>query len=341
MLKSAIVILSVALSSALAARRPPPNTVFFASVDVSQSAFNLVRAAINSSTLALRTTVLTTVDGWVLIQGDATAYDAANNTYYATLSNASDTTGSSALFAFDTNTGAVRFRFDFRANFTLGMMAWEATTSKVVGLCGGLMVDGSIDSFCAFDPVAQAMTPLHTFSPVNGNRYFYDPDTRALDTSRHLYYARLYTEPQGPWMPDNIVTLDSITGAVLNAVYGGGPEYAGTRFDTTSGTLWSGSNAPGGIDLCEVDPTTGATNPTGAWVQTGNENKEIMAATAAIDSTGGWYFTQVVFGDSGLIMTAVDITNANISQDRILYNVSVPRGGLISNLHVSASDPDN
>lgn len=322
-----------------AAVRPRPSTTFIGSADVSSTEFTLVRAAISNATLALESTVLASVPGWVLVQGDATAYDAANHTYYATLSNASDVAASSALFAFDAISGAVRFRFDFPVNFTMGMMAWEAALGKIVGLCGGLMVDGSFDSYCAFDPAARAVVALTSFQPVDGNRYFYDPDTRALDATNHLYYARLYTEPSGPWMPDNIVTLNSTSGAVLNAVYGGGPEYAGTRFDSATGTLWSGSNAPGGIDLCEVDPTSGDTDPTGAWVQTGREDKEFMAATAAIDAEGGWFYIQAVFGDSGLVMLATDITNANISLDRILYNVSVPPGALISNLHV-ASRPD-
>ena len=324
---------------ASAAVRPPPSTVFFAALDVSPSEFTLVHAAINTSTLFLETTVLASVPGWVLILGDATAYDSDNHTYFATLSNASDETSSTALFAFDTTSGSVRFRYDFPVNVTFGMMAWEASISKVVGLCGSLMIDGSIDSYCAFDPATQTIAPLFEFKPIDGNRFFYDPDTRALDAARHLYFARLYTEPAGPWMPDNIVTLDSTNGTILNAVYGGGPEYAGTRFDAASSTLWSGSNAPGGIDLCEVDPTTGATNPTGAWVQGGREDTAIMAATTAIDASGGWFFVQAVFGHSGLLMTAVDITNADITQDRILYNISVPRGGLVSNFHVAASDP--
>ena len=321
------------------ALRPPPATVFIGSLDSSSSDFSLVRVALNSTTLALTTTLISSVGGWVLVQGDATAYDSESGVYYVTLSNASDPYAASALFAFNITSGMARLSFEFPINVTMGMMAWEASMGKVVGLCGSLMIDGSIDSYCSFDPVTRNLTPLYNFTATDGNRYFYDPDTRALDAAGQRYYARLYTEPAGPWMPDNIVTLNSTTGAVLNAVYGGGPEYAGTRFDSTSRSLWSGSNAVGGIDLCKVDPVTGSTTPTGAWVQHSRENILVMAATAAIDSPGGWFFTQIQFGSSPLLMTAVDITNSDISMDRIVYNFTLPTGGLISNMHATLSDP--
>ena len=38
-------------------------------------------------------------------------------------------------------------------------------------------------------------------------------------------------------MPDNLVTLNSLTGAIENAVYGGGPEYAGTHYDAVRQVL--------------------------------------------------------------------------------------------------------
>jgi hypothetical protein len=207
----------------MAAPRPGPNTIMVASGDTADS-FQLVSLALNATSLgAVATPLGKAVPGWVMLQGDASAFDAAGGVYYATLSDLADRYATTALFAFNATSGDVVFQHNFPTNFSMGMLAWDAAQGFVVGLCGPLLVDGSIMSYCAFDPVAQQVTVLHVFSPdAKNNRYFYDPDTRALDAEAGLYYARLYTEPQGIWMPDNIVTLNASTGDIINAVYGGG-----------------------------------------------------------------------------------------------------------------------
>ena len=227
----------------------------------------------------------------------------------------------------------------------MGMMEWEPGTSKIVGMCGTLLIDMVVDSFCTFDPASKTLAHLQTFdhiAPTNSTwKVEYDPDTGALDPVEHLYFARLYTRGpgagtrQGPWMPDHLVTLSSTNGSILHTVYGGGPEYSGTRFDTKRRRLWSGSNAPGGIDLCLVNMTTGSTVGTGAWVQPPKQNHMFMAATAVIDAVGGWYFLTASHISDGFVFTATSIANANISHDRIdyVYTHQGLHGALVANLH--------
>ena len=76
---------------------------------------------------------------------------------------------------------------------------------------------------------------------------------------------------------------------------------------------------PGGIDLCLVDPVSGATHPTGAWVQKeGHGTNMIYAATAALDGKNSWSFVTAGFSSMpGLHFMAVDISNKNYSVDRI------------------------
>ena len=132
--------------------------------------------------------------------------------------------------------------------------------------------------------------------------------------------------------------MSSINGSILNAVYGGGPEYAGTVWDRASGQLWSGSNAPGGIDLCLVDPATGATLPTGAWVQKeGSGTSMIYAATAALDGEGAWSYVTAGFSSvQGVRLVAVDISSKNYTTDRIAYLFTFrnPAVGLLAGLHL-------
>lgn len=247
----------------------------------------------------------------------------------------------SSLFAINAAAGSVLWRYDFAVNFTMGALAWEPGTKRLVGLCGSLMVDMRVSSFCALDPATRTITPLNTFANI-GHNLSYDPDTRALDPANHRYYHRLYTASGGPWMPDNIVTLSSINGSILNAVYGGGPEYAGAAFDSTSEQLWCGSNAPGGIDLCLVDPVSGATHPTGAWVQKEKPGTNmIYAATATLDGPNAWSFVTAGFSSMpGLHFLAVDISNKNYSLDRISYMFSFkdPEVGLLAGLHLWEGD---
>lgn len=322
--------------------RPAPSTRFIGSGDVGAAQFDLLSVSLNATDLSVDTTTLLTLPGWVMVLGDATAFDPLTSTYYATLNNASipgqTLYAFSALFAINaTEPASVLWRLDFSPNFTMGALAWEPGSSRLVGLCGSLQVDNRVHSFCEVDPATRKLTDLNTFGDI-GHNVSYDPDTRGLDPIHHLYYHRLYTASGGVWMPDNIVTLSSINGSVLNAVYGGGPEYAGTSFDVASGQLWSGSNAPGGIDLCLVDPTTGETFPTGAWVQKEHNGETwIFAATACLDGANGWSFVTAEFSsEPGIHFAAVDISNKNYTLDRISYVYSFrnPRVGLLAGLHL-------
>lgn len=336
----------LAIPLCLGARtRPAPTTRFIGSGDAGSTQFDLLSVTLNASDLTVDTTTLLTVPGWVMVQGDATAFDPATSTYYVTLNNASKPGNAmyfySSLFALSVASSppSVLWRHDFAPNISMGAMVWEPNTKLLVGLCGTLLVDLRVSSFCALDPAAPSAPPraLNDFSPI-GHNVSYDPDTRALDPARHAYYHRLYTASGGPWMPDNIVTLDSINGSIRNAVYGGGPEYAGTAFDRASGQLWSGSNAPGGIDLCLVDPATGATSPTGAWVQKESSGTNmIYAATAALDGEGAWSFVTAGFSSvPGPRFVAVDISNKDYTTDRISYMFSFrnPAVGLLAGLHL-------
>lgn len=332
----------VLLICALGARaRPAPSTRFIGSGDVGSSQFDLLSVVLNASSLTVDTSTLLTLPGWQMIQGDATAFDPVSSTYYVALNDASHPSPLSSLFAIHAPaTGApatLLWNVSFPQNFTMGALAWEPGTRQLVGLCGSLLIDMRVSSFCSLDPATRAITPLNNFSDI-GHNVSYDPDTRALDPVNHLYYHRLYTASGGAWMPDNIVTLSSTNGSVLNAVYGGGPEYAGTVFDRASGQLWSGSNAPGGIDLCLVDPATGDTFPTGAWVQKENGGTNwIFAATAALDGAGAWsYITAGFSSEPGPRFVAVDISNKNYTTDRISYMFAFrnPAVGMLAGLHL-------
>lgn len=324
--------------------RPAPSTRFIGSSDASVSQFDLLSVVLNSSTLTVDTSTLLTIQGWAMIQGDATAFDPVSGTYWVALNDATKSSPNSysSLFAINApasgaTAASLLWNLTFPENFTMGALTWEPGTGRLVGLCGSLLIDLRVSSFCALNPVTREITPLNNFSDI-GHNVSYDPDTRALDPVARLYYHRLYTASGGPWMPDNIVTLSSVNGSIINQVYGGGPEYAGTAFDRASGQLWSGSNAPGGIDLCLVDPATGGTYPTGAWVQKENGGTNfIYAATAALDGEGAWSFITAGFSsEPGLRFVAVDISNKNYSTDRIsyLYTFREPAVGLLAGLHM-------
>ena len=267
--------------------------------------------------------------------GDSTAFNAEACTYYVTLSRSSQLL-SSTLFALNVSSRTVLWQLDFPVNYTMGALAWDAGLGRLLGMCGTLLVDLRVSSFCSLDPSTRSLHHLNNFSAI-GN-VSYDPDTRALDPQNHLYFARLYTV-HGVWMPDNLVTLSSANGSVLNAVYGGGPEYAGASFDPVSSQLWCGSNAPGGLDLCLVDMETGETTPTGAWVQDEKGGtSEVFAASVAVDPLQQWHFVSAAFsGLPGMRFLAVDISNTNVSTDRILYNYTFPPAdpvGILAGLHL-------
>ena len=201
----------LAIPLCLGARtRPAPSTRFIGSGDASATQFDLLSVSLNASALTVDTATLLTVPGWVMLQGDATAFDPATSTYYVTLNNASKQGNalyySSSLFAISVAAPAsVLWRHDFAPNTTMGALAWEPGTRQLLGLCGTLLVDMRVSSFCALDP-AQPSAPLRVLNDFEGigHNVSYDPDTRALDPARHVYFHRLYTASGGAWMPDNI-----------------------------------------------------------------------------------------------------------------------------------------
>ena len=189
--------------------RPAPTTRFIGSGDVGRSQFDLLSVSLNASTLTVDTTTLLSLPGWVMVQGDSTAFDAATVTYFVTLNDATKEGDAiywySSLFALNASARpvAVLWRHDFAPNYTMGALAWEPGTGRLLGMCGSLLVDMRVSSFCALDPATQTITPLNDFSSI-GHNVSYDPDTRALDPVNHVYYHRLYTASGGAWMPDNM-----------------------------------------------------------------------------------------------------------------------------------------
>ena len=69
--------------------RPAPTTDFIGSGDAGKSQFDLLFVSLNAGALTVDTTLLFSLPGWVMVQGDATAFDPATSTYYATLNDAS------------------------------------------------------------------------------------------------------------------------------------------------------------------------------------------------------------------------------------------------------------
>jgi len=204
--------LLAAIPLCLGARtRPAPTTRFIGSGDAGSTQFDLLSVTLNASDLTVDTTTLLTVPGWVMVQGDATAFDPATSTYYVTLNNASKQGNAvylySSLFALSVASSppSVLWRHDFEVNTSMGALVWEPNSKQLVGLCGTLLVDLRVSSFCALDPAAPSAPPrvLNNFSSI-GHNVSYDPDTRALDPARHVYFHRLYTASGGAWMPDNI-----------------------------------------------------------------------------------------------------------------------------------------
>ena len=274
--------------------------------------------------------------GWVLVQGDATAYDGAS-TYFAVLTaspNGVPDRSRSALFALDVRTGAVLWSYaGFPANYTMGALAWEPSLG-VVGLCGSLLVDSQVEGFCGVDVAAGARTPR--LIADWGWTLAYDPDTRALDPASHRYYHRLYN---ASWMPDWFVTLDSRSGALQRYAQFSSPEFSGTRVDVRTGGVWSICNAPAGLDVCGVDPATGAFTPTGALDRV-REDDFIYAATAAVDATHGLYIIVVEFAVDGTFARAVDINASSPTFGAIVANYSVPADPWLSNWHVLGAPDD-
>jgi hypothetical protein len=262
----------------------------------------------------------------VLVQGDATAYD-GNGTVYAVLNPVSGGRpdfSQSSLFAFDTN-GVVLWNYSFPTpNYTMGALAWEPTLG-LVGLCGTLLIDLKVHGYCGVNKGSRSPRVIYDFNYTIS----YDPDTRALDPSRHRYYHRLYN---ATWMPDYFVTLDSLTGELLGSVQFFSPEFSGTRLNVRTGGIWSICNAPNGLDLCGVDPATGAFAPTGAFDEL-RQSDYLYAATAAIDAARSLYILVAEFASDGTYTRVVDIDAGSPTFGRIVANLSVHAGAWLSNFH--------
>ena len=315
-------------TAALAVRAPRP---LIAAGDLGTSAFQLVR--VDYSAPSPFTPLGAPLQGWVLAQGDATAYD-GNATFFAVLTacpaGAPDYSAS-GLFAFDAFTGAQLFNYTgFPSNYTMGALGWEPSLG-LVGLCGSLLVDGRVEGYCGLDIGARVPRLIKNWRWS----LLYDPDTRALDPARHIYYHRLYNTS---WMPDYFVSLDSRTGELLRSTQFSSPEFSGTRVNTRTGGLWSICNAPAGLDLCGVDPVTGAFAPTGAFDKV-RQNDFLYAATAAVDAANGLYMLTAQFEGDGTWVRVVDIDATSPTFGDILYNFTASKTPWLSNSHV-LSAPD-
>ena len=215
----------------------------------------------------------------------------------------------------------------------MGALAWEPAVG-LVGLCGSLLVDGRVEGFCGVDVASGARAP-HLIKDWAWT-LLYDPDTRALDPVKHHYYHRLYN---ATWMPDFFVTLDSRTGALLGTAQFSSPEFSGTRLNVRTGGVWSICNAPGGLDLCGVDPATGAFSPTGAFDQL-RESDYLYAATAAIDAARSLYILVAEFACDGTFTRVVDIDTHSPTFGRIVANLTVHASPWLSNFHALGGPDD-
>jgi hypothetical protein len=316
--------------------------------DVGQSAFQLLRVQL-SNTSATYSPVGPVHSGLVLLQGDATAYAAAssgrNATFFAVLNRVgaggSADYSTSSLFALDASTGAILWSVPFPSNYTMGALAWEPTLQRVVGLCGALLVNLTVEGYCGVDPShpeagAEMIADWHwTLS--------YDPDTRTLDPDAGRYYHRLYNDT---WMPDYFVTMDSRTGAFLNEAQFSSPEFSGTRAllpqqggKGGSATIFSICNAAAGLDLCIVDPVTGGFTPLGVFDRL-HQSDELFAATAVVDSANKLYALGVDMAVDGFHTRVVDIDPTSPTYATIIANVSVPTQWFPSNSHVVGAEDD-
>jgi hypothetical protein len=311
--------------------------------DVGQSSFQLLRVDFSNASSPY-TPVGPTRPGLLLVQGDATAYaanipgfKASNSTFFAVLNAAPAGTvdySNSSLYAFDARTGAVLFTVPFPANYTMGALAWEPALSRIVGLCGALLVNLTVEGYCAVDP----LNPGGGYSFIaNWNwTLSYDPDTRTIDPVKHRYYHRLYNNT---WMPDYFVTLNSETGALLQYAQFFSPEFSGTRAllnpsgPGTAAEIFSICNADAGLDLCVVDPASGSFTPLNVFDRL-HESDELFAATAVVDSKNKLYILNVDLAVDGFHTRVVDIDRASPTYATIVANISVPSAWFPSNYHV-------
>ena len=276
------------------------------------------------------------LQGMLLVQGDATAYD-GNGTFFAVLNPTvagRPDYSTSTLYALDAGSGRVMWTYQFNNNYTMGALGWEPTLG-LVGLCGTLLIDLRVHCYCGVNVAAGARAP-EIIKDFNWT-ISYDPDTRALNPSLHRYYHRLYN---ATWMPDYFVTLDSRTGALLASTQFFSPEFSGTRLNVRTGGIWSICNAPKGLDLCGVDPATGAFAPTGALDQL-RQDDFLYAATAAIDAARSLYLLVAQFASDGTFMRAIDIDAGSPTFGRIVANLTVRQNPWLSNYHAVGGPDDS
>jgi len=326
------------LASAIAI--PKPN-IMIATGDVGQNGFQLLRVNF-ANTTSPYTSIGSVLNNWILVQGDATAFDYTNKIYYAVL-NAADSNGpiygNSSLFAFNAITGSINWKYNFPFNYTMGAMAYEPKLGQIVGLCGQLVAGNyTVQGYCGITPPS-ANNPVPIFQLIQNWDYtlMYDPDTRALDPINHHYYHRLYNNT---WMPDYFCTFNSLTGELLNTAQFSSPEFSGTRWNIGTNQLFSICNADAGLDLCEVDPVTGNFNPLNVFDRM-HQSDELFAASAVIDPIANIYYLEVDFADDGFFTRAVDINNQSSTYGTIIANYSIPtRNYFPSNYHVYSTADD-
>jgi hypothetical protein len=316
-LRLSILPVAAAALATAAAQSPVRVDVMVALADVGSSATQLLRVDLNNAS-APYVPLGAELPGWVLVQGDASALDAAGGVLYAVLNAAGPSYSNTSLFAFDALRGGVLWSRPFPVNYTMGALATTAG-GQLVGLCGALLTNGSVQGYCGVNTTARGAAGPHLIADWAWT-LMYDPDTRALDTARGRYYHRLYN---ATWMPDYFTTLDAATGGIVQTAQFSSPEFSGTRVDSVRGIIYSICNAPGGLDLCTVDATNGGLNPLGVFDRM-HESSELFAATAVLDAARQLFLLTVDFAEDGLHTRVVDLDPSSPTYANIVANISVP-----------------
>lgn len=319
---------------------PRPN-IMIATGDLGQNNFQLIKVDLGNTT-APYTPIGSVLHNYILVQGDATAFDYTNKIYYAVLNaanNGGPVYGNSSFFAFNALTGNVLWSYTFEYNYTMGALAYEPGLQQIVGLCGQLVSGNyTVHGYCGMIPPSSSQ-PQPRLTMINDWDWtlMYDPDTRALDPVHHRYYHRLYNNT---WMPDYFCTFNSLTGELLNTAQFWSPEFSGTRWETSTSNLFSICNADAGLDLCQVDPVTGNFNPLNVFDRL-HESSDLFAATAVIDPIDSLYYLAVDFAIDGTYTRAVDINNQSKTYGTIIANYTFPMTSYFySNYHVFGTPDD-
>ena len=100
----------------------PPATVFVGSASTPGN-FHLVRVALDSTTQQANTTEIMALPGWILEQGDASAWDHATETYFATLNDVTKMPQETSLYAISAQSGHVLWSYKFPTNHSTSAIA--------------------------------------------------------------------------------------------------------------------------------------------------------------------------------------------------------------------------